>query len=157
MCFRGCSGTKMPTPSGLSPIEEYLVSTERKIGLSKVSFAVYRQAIKLYGYKGELTERQLAAVAKDINLDVSELADEKSEYSQVYKSEWLYDEDNFMVRPLLSLGFLLCNHPSEKAQVRSSEVLTNRTRSCSDRGGVDTAEPYARGNDRARPTRRLLQ
>ena len=62
---------KLQSPVGLSPTEEYLVATERKLGLSKVPFVVYRQAIKLYGYKGELTERQIAAVAKDINLDFS--------------------------------------------------------------------------------------
>ena len=86
----GCSGSRYKPIPGLNKNEEIIVAAEFKIGLSQVPYTVYMQAIKQYGYKSDLQEKQLRAVSRDINLDPSKLDDETTEVALVYKSEQLF-------------------------------------------------------------------
>ena len=122
----GCSGTKLTPIKGLSRSEEFIVATERKLGLAKVPFSVFRQAVKKYGYKGLLQESHLREIAREINLDFEQLHVANSEVARVYKSERLLDTGgNYVVREFLHLGFLLCNHTSEKSQVKEAWNMMN--------------------------------
>ena len=114
---RGCSGSRYKPIPGLNKNEEIIVATEFNVGLSQVPYSVFMQAIKQYGYKSDLQEKQLRAVSRDINLDPSKLDDEVSEVALVYKSEQLFYQGTYKVSWLLRLGFLMCVHRSEQHQV----------------------------------------
>ena len=104
-------------PPGLPPEEIIIIESERKIFLHRVSYDIFRGAIKRYGYCGDLTEKHMKSISEEILCDYDQMVtQEKSPFSIVYQDpEFKGRDKRHSVRRLLRLGWLLCKHQSKQS------------------------------------------
>ena len=76
---------RVPIVEGAHVSENFCYQAECKLGLYKVEFRSFQAAIKRFGYRIDLTESHLRAIAPEIRLNVDAMkADKKSPYAIAY-------------------------------------------------------------------------
>eukprot|EP00349_Pseudokeronopsis_sp_Brazil_P003039 CAMPEP_0202957524 /NCGR_PEP_ID=MMETSP1396-20130829/1891_1 /ASSEMBLY_ACC=CAM_ASM_000872 /TAXON_ID= /ORGANISM="Pseudokeronopsis sp., Strain Brazil" /LENGTH=168 /DNA_ID=CAMNT_0049675035 /DNA_START=45 /DNA_END=551 /DNA_ORIENTATION=+ len=114
-----------------NPTEKRLQQAERELGLSKVSYITYRDAIKRYGYNDiPFTHHILTYIGPKINIKGEDFDKEEGEdqFKQVcltFKSDYLFHEGAYDVRKLIVLGFTLCKHATPNEQREELWALIN--------------------------------
>ena len=112
------SRDRVPTVEGAHTEENFCYQAECKLGLHRVEFRTYQAAIKRFGYRIDLTESHLRAIASDIRLDVDAMkANPKSPWAIAYlDKEFAFKDGRHQVDQLILIGWLLCMHWSDKTQ-----------------------------------------
>ena len=112
---------------GASSDENFCYNAECKLELQKVEFRTFQAAIKRFGYRIQLNEDHLRAIAPEIRLNVDKmLADSNSVYALTYlDTEFAYLEGRHNVDKLMYIGWLLCSHWSEETQSRELWHIAN--------------------------------
>ena len=88
-----------------------MLDREIQLGLNKVYFERYENAIKRYGYTGVVRDQGFEEISREINLDYADFQKDKhSAHYLYYKNEFIVDHGNYDTNKLLLLGFLLCSH-----------------------------------------------
>ena len=121
------SRDRVPTVEGAHVRENFCYQAEAKLGLYRVEFRTYQAAIKRFGYRIDLTEQHLRAIAPEIRLNVDEMKnDPKSAFAIAYlDTGFAYKEGRHQVEELILIGWLLCTHWSEETQARELWHIVN--------------------------------
>ena len=114
----GCSGSRdrIQTVEGAHAEENYCFSGECAIKLHSVEYRTFQAAVKRFGYRINMTEEHMQAIAQDINLDVNKMKnDAKSAHAIAYlDKDFSYTENKHNVENLILIGWLLCKHWSDQ-------------------------------------------
>lgn len=110
------SRDRVPTVEGAHTQENFCYQAECKLGLHRVEFRSFQAAIKRFGYRIDLKEEHLKAIAAEIRLDVEAMqSNGKSPWAIAYlDKDFAYQEGRHQVDQLILIGWLLCTHWSDE-------------------------------------------
>ena len=82
------SRDRVPIIEGATAEEQFCFAAECKLGLQNVEFRSFQAAIKRFGYRMDLNEEHLKAIAPEINLDHERMyADRNNGQALLYLDE----------------------------------------------------------------------
>mmetsp|Transcript_2425 Transcript_2425/g.2374 ORF Transcript_2425/g.2374 Transcript_2425/m.2374 type:complete len:168 (+) Transcript_2425:27-530(+) len=111
--------------------EKKIQINERELGLNRVNFLVFRDAVKRYGYKNvPFTHKVLTYIGPKIGIkaedfDQEEGEDAMKEICRTFKNDYIFHEGSYNVRRLIILGFMHCKHSTPYEQREEMWCLIN--------------------------------
>lgn len=82
---------KIPALTGVPQEEQYVYKSENRLRLREVEYPNFQGAVKRFGYRIDLNDEHMKAIARDIKVDIQEMQEVKnSPYAIVYKDEQFF-------------------------------------------------------------------
>ena len=125
----GCTSSRdsVPFVEGAHAEESFCFAAECGIKIHSVEFREFQAAVKRFGYRIDMTEEHMRAIAPEIHLDVDQMMnDSMSAYAVAYlDKEFSYKEGKHNVENLTLIGWLLCKHWNDETQARELWHIIN--------------------------------
>ena len=106
------SRDRVPTIEGASAEENFAFKVECQIKLHSVEFRTFQSAIKRFGYRMDLNDEHLKAIAPEINMNYEKMCAERTRGQALcyFDSKFAYVNGKHNVDNLILIGWLLCKH-----------------------------------------------
>merc|ERR1712060_529164 len=123
------SRDRVPVVDGAHAEENFCFASECNVKLHGVEFRSFQAAIKRFGYRMDLNQEHLKAIAPEIRLDYELMqGDEKSAQAIVYlDNKFANLNGKHNVENLTLIGWLLCRHWSDETQATELWHIINPT------------------------------
>ena len=112
------SRDRVPTIEGAHADENWAFKTECSIKLHSVEFRTFQSAIKRFGYRMDLNEEHLKAIAPEIHMDYEKMCAERTKGQAIcyFDNQFAYLNGKHNVDNLMLIGWLLCKHWDDTTQ-----------------------------------------
>jgi len=123
------SRDRVPVIDGASPEEQHCFKIECSIKLHGVEFRTFQSAIKRFGYRMDLNDEHMKAIAPEINMNYDKMCSERTKGQAIayFDERFAYKNGKHDVENLMLLGWLLCKHWDDTTQGRELWHIINPT------------------------------
>ena len=123
------SRDRVPVIEGASAEENFSFKVECAIKLHSVEFRTFQSAIKRFGYRMDLNDEHLKAIAPEINMDYEKMCAQRTKGQAIcyFDQKFAYLNGKHNVDNLMLIGWLLCKHWDDTTQGRELWHIMNPT------------------------------
>ena len=118
---------RVPIVEGAPDEENFCFRLECGIKLHQIEYRDFQAAIKRFGYRINMTESHLRAIAPELHIDVDHLHHNShgAQATAYFDSDFAYQGGHHNVENLQLMGWLLCKHWNDDTQTRELWHLIN--------------------------------